>query len=532
VQSLIDFELPFYCESWNSRDAHRTETRLRAVTTAAEVWPDEETKTWLHNLIRERKYYSVQGEALWALIRGWKDDPETFSVLLERRDDQAVRALAAGWTHEPQTLTLLKELAGQSEDQYARWVAVEELARRWSEGEATVRWLQELAERQLSQDVGRGGDPKALVKLLGHYARDEAKTLPLLHEIIRRNESLHARHTRIEAIREVARGYRNVPGTLALLHDCLEDPGYFFSQPDVIHELVRGWRDDPGTLPLLQQTVQLEREWIVRTALEELVLWWKDNAITAQWLRDYIQEPENGDLRFTAVILLARHWRYDPATLPWLKEQIHQNADPNIQSVALWALDEGWPREPETFAWLQARVLQFGNGSDLASRVEKSRILSALVENWKEEPETLNAIQQCVREGRGGMLPVKLLAYEWPDAPGTLPLLLERLREDSDSEVRFSVIRALARNWKNDEQTLPLIRYHARHDSDKAVREIAVNELAYGWRNAPETVPLIMEIASQGEESYVRNSAIQALKWLWKNDTAVQQWLAEHQLVS
>lgn len=532
VQALIDFELPFYCELWNSRDARRTEVRLRAVTTAAEVWPDEETKIWLHTLIRERKYFGIQDEALWALVREWKNDPATFSLLLERRNDQAIRVLAFYWKNEPQALSLLKELAKYSEEKPIRWVAVEELARGWDEGEVIVPWLQELVENVLSREVSRGGDSKALVKLLGRYAPDEVKTLLLLREIIRRNESLHASHTRIEAIRTMARGYRNSPETLVLLQHYLEEPEYYFSQPDVIHELVCGWKDDPATLPLLQQTVQNGRESNARVALEELVLWWKGSAITSQWLQDYVQKSENGDLRSTAVILLARHWRYDPATLPWLKAQVQHNADSSIRSAALWALAEGWKHDPETFSLLQTHALQLRNGDDLKSRIENSRILHALVENWKERPETFDVIRQCVCQGRGGMLAVKVLAYEWPGEPDTLPLLQERLRTDSDSEVRFSVIRALARNWRDDEQTMPLIRHHARHDSDKAVREIAVNELAYGWRNAPETASLIMEIVLREEERYVRDSAVRALKWLWKNDDAVQQWLMEHQLVS
>ena len=89
-----------------------------------------------------------------------------------------------------------------------------------------------------------------------------------------------------------------------------------------VEELARGWRDDPGTLSLLKERAHNDKFYAVRwAAVWELARGWKDDPGTLPLLRDRAQNDENYEVRRAAVEEIARGWKDDPGTLPLLRDR-------------------------------------------------------------------------------------------------------------------------------------------------------------------------------------------------------------------
>ncbi len=132
----------------------------------ADTWPDEETRTFLEEIIRRR-------------------NENTFARM------QAVGSLAG---HEPwrdeRTRSLLEEIIRRDESTDARSLAVVSLAGHepWRD-ERTRSLLEEIIRRDEDTSARR----QAVVSLAGREPWRDDKTRSLLEEIIRRDENTHAR---------------------------------------------------------------------------------------------------------------------------------------------------------------------------------------------------------------------------------------------------------------------------------------------------------------------------------------------------
>ena len=88
-----------------------------------------------------------------------------------------------------------------------------------------------------------------------------------------------------------------------------------------VQELARGWKEDPGTLEWLRERASGDDNWAVRqAAVEELARGWKEDPGTLELLRERASGDDHGAVRQAAVQELARGWKDDPEVQQWLDD--------------------------------------------------------------------------------------------------------------------------------------------------------------------------------------------------------------------
>jgi HEAT repeats len=88
---------------------------------------------------------------------------------------------------------------------------------------------------------------------------------------------------------------------------------------NAVRELARSWKDYADTLAILKQRACSDEGWVVRqTALQELVRGWKDDPDTLKILKERASSDKDGDVRQGAVQELLRGWNEDSDVTEWL----------------------------------------------------------------------------------------------------------------------------------------------------------------------------------------------------------------------
>ena len=166
------------------------------------------------------------------VINGWRDDPLTLPLLLDRAANDssgdvrgsAAEVLAEHFRDDPKVLPLLLDRAANDSGEYIRGSAVSALAEHFRDG---PKVLPLLLDRAANDPVGEVCDRavRALVRILPR----DARVLSLLYDL---SQNAPVESTRILAI----------------------------------SELTRGWPDDPHALPLLDKLASLGQPELVRQA--------------------------------------------------------------------------------------------------------------------------------------------------------------------------------------------------------------------------------------------------------------------------
>ena len=116
VEEVIRYEPPYYYEDyvvWSEAGP----TRQKAVGLIAFVWRTAGARAWLKSAAEGDPDWIVRWAAVRELARGWKDDPDTLSILKDRarydedndvRQVAVLRELARGWKDDPEVIAILK----------------------------------------------------------------------------------------------------------------------------------------------------------------------------------------------------------------------------------------------------------------------------------------------------------------------------------------------------------------------------------------------------------------------------------------
>jgi predicted NACHT family NTPase len=140
--------------------------------------------------------------------------------------------------------------------------------------------------------------------------------------------------TRQAAVRWMALVWKGENARAWLRSTISDDPDWIVRQA-AIQELARGWKNDPETLPLLHEHASKDEDNDVRwTAVQELVRGWRDDAGTLPLVQDRARNDEHHEVRQAAIQELARSWKSDPGTLPLLRDRAGKDEDKYVRQQA------------------------------------------------------------------------------------------------------------------------------------------------------------------------------------------------------
>ncbi|MET8385018.1 HEAT repeat domain-containing protein, partial [Streptosporangium canum] len=282
-----------------------------------------------------------------------------------------------------------------------------------------------------------------------------------------------------------------------------------------VRALAQGWRDHPGTLPLLRENALTDPDGKVRTtALQAIAESWRDHPETLASLRACAAGDAQQQVRSAALRAIAEGWRDHPDALPLLRESALTDPHGDVRADAIGALAGNWGDLPDLLVPLYESAL-----TDPHRQVRRAA-LKAFAAGRRGHPDALPLLHGHARTDPDRDVretAVEVVAAGWRDHPDTLPLLHEHTRTDPDWKVRQATVQVLAAGWRNHPDTLPLLREHARTDPDEDVRTTAIQAIAAGWRDHPDTLPLLHERTLTDPDEDVRTAAIQAIAAGWRD---------------
>jgi predicted NACHT family NTPase len=449
IKGLIQYDLPYYYESYEEEDKLVREIRTQAVAAIATTWHDSpDTLPWLKQKAQFDDDETVRYAAVKELAKGWKDDPDTLPWLKQKAqsDDDwtvrraAVQELAKGWKDEPDTLPWLKQKAQSDDNRFVRRAAVQELAKGW---------------------------------------KDDPDTLPMLKQKAQSDDDSAVRSAAVE---EIAKGWKDDPDTLPWLKQKAQSDNDWNVRQEAVQALARGWKDDPDTLPMLKQKAQSDDHPAVRSAaVQELARGWKDDPDTLPWLKRKTQS-DDGVVRRAAVEALAKGWKDDHDILPILKQKAQFDDHRAVRRAAVQEIAKGWKDDPDTLPMLKQKAQSDDHW------VVRSAAVQELAKGWKDDPDTLPIIKQKAQSDDDSDVrraAVQELAKGWKYEPWLFELLRDRAlndpfvrEEDWQNNLRQLAMEIIIKQYPNHPQTLPLLRDRAENDPDDKVREFAQKKLA------------------------------------------------------
>ena len=450
------------------------------------------------------------------LSQGWKRDPRTLPLLLDRaaNDSQgnvrrsAVSALAEHFPHDPQVLPFLLDRAANDSYEHARSSVVSALAEHFRDDPQVLPLLLD----RIANDSQVYVRDRSLSALAEHF-RDDPRTLPLLLDRAANDSQGYVRRSAMSALAE---HFRDDPRTLPLLLDRAANDPQGNVRYTAVSALAEHFRDDPRTLPLLLDFAANDSQgYVRRSAVSALAEHFPDDPRTLPLLLGRAAHDSEEDVRYTAVSTLAEHFRDDPRTLPLLLDRAANDSFEHVRRLAVSALAEHFRDDPRTLPLLLDRAANDSQG------YVRYTAVSALAEHFRDDPRTLpllldriaNDSQIYVRDTA-----VSALAEHFRDDPRTLPLLLDFATNDSEGDVRYTAVSALAAHFRDDPRTLPLLLDRAANDSFEHVRRSAVSALAEHFRDDLRTLPLLLDRAANDSNEEVRANAIRALIRLFQTE--------------
>ena len=348
-------------------------TRQAAVHLLAIVWRDQQTHAWLRQAAEGDVDWIVRQAALMELARGWRDEPNTLSLvkMLSLEDDKpsvrraAIHELARGWRDHLDTFPSLKTHAIEDDKAPVRQAALQELARRWKEIPEILGFLKErssadddLLVRQVAlQEVARGW-------------RDDPQTLAWL---IDRSETMDPVGIQWAAVQEVARGWPSEVDTRLA-----EEKARSSVNPSVrqsaMEELARGWQDDKDVLPMLSDLAVNDSDGDVRRlAVQELARSERRNSDVFKLIKDRAINDPDKEVRRTATQELSRQWKESADMLQWLKDRAVSKEQNAVLRAVVQEIATGWRDDPNTLPWLKTMWITCGKASGSSRRAARNR---------------------------------------------------------------------------------------------------------------------------------------------------------------
>ncbi|WP_162642344.1 HEAT repeat domain-containing protein [Streptosporangium sp. 'caverna'] len=317
-----------------------------------------------------------------------------------------------------------------------------------------------------------------------------------------------------------------LPGDFHGLKVAILNDEYWAVRRAAVRAIASGWADHPGTLPLLRnRALNDERGDVREAAVRAIASGWADHPDTLPLLKNHALNNEHWNAREAAVQAIASGWADDPDTLPLLKNHALKDADEDVREAAVRAIASGWADHPDTLPLLKNHAINDEHGAVCRAAVQ------AIASGWADDPDTLPLLKNHALNNEhwnAREAAVQAIASGWADDPDTLPLLKNRALKDADEDVRRAAVQAIASGWADHPDTLPLLKNRALKDANEDVREAAVQAIASGWTNHPDTLPWLKNHALNNKHGNVRRAAVQAIASGWADDPNILPWLKDY----
>jgi len=226
-----------------------------------------------------------------------------------------------------------------------------------------------------------------------------------------------------------------------------------------------------------------------------------------------------GVTRAAAIEGIAAGWPDHDDLLRSLYDWGAKAGDDHARPAAIHAIGVGWAGRPEPVAWLhdQATVpRRWHEEAQLAA-------IKVLAANWPEHPGTVPLLRRLSApmpppaqartwdDREAQTVAIQALAVVAPREPETHDLLHQAVTDPSyQREARPAALRAIATEWADHPGTLALLH---RLTTDGDLASEAVDLLVAGWADHPGTLPLLLQGANKtGHKGFAETLAL-ATDW-------------------
>ena len=245
--------------------------------------------------------------ALFALAKGWRTDPQVFSLMLDHAaNDESedvrrtvVDALSEHFHDEAQAYSMLLDRAVNDESNVVRSAAAYALSEHFRDEKQVFPLLLACAVNDKSEDVR-----SSAVEALSEDFHDEAQVLPLLLDRAVNDESEDVRRTVVDALSE---HFHDEAQVLSLLLNHAANDKSEDVRSSAVEGLGEYFRDDARTFPLLldyavndespQADAPNDRFYVREAAISALATYWPSHPEVLSLLRDRAKNDPTGWLR-------------------------------------------------------------------------------------------------------------------------------------------------------------------------------------------------------------------------------------------
>jgi hypothetical protein len=395
--------------------------RLGAIAALEREWPGRDVVgVSLVEILRLDRVTRVRQAAVQALRRSWPEQPGILEAISERTEDETaythviwlIRYLSSEWRHDLAALEVVLRLAGTK--------------RRPPSG---------YSYRAVTRTAARG----------------------------------------------IADGWGDVPGILSWLQnqfDIQRDPHI---RSTILAATAHGWPGDPGLLEWLQkQRIGLSPD--TRLAIiDSLARAWKGRPDALAFIQQWATDDDAARVRMAALNSVAR-WREHLQVRTWLEERAVSDPTPAVRAIAVLALSRYW-RRTNVDEFLRHRAI-----ADPAAEVRLPALLLAtgrfISPSWPLSVQRVATHLEDLDELDWRPL---VRAEEGRDGPSAAVALLEaRAVDDPTPSVRKAAVRGVFHYRANSATAFDLLLSRLSQDSDRDVRAMALLCLArIGLRNVP-----------------------------------------------
>ncbi|NET44829.1 HEAT repeat domain-containing protein [Okeania sp. SIO2B3] len=449
LKNLTGYDLGYYYEPGSDEAELVREIHTQAVEVVVATWrDDQETYTWLKQMVDSDSDSYVRGEAVRQIATGWKNEPGTFELLKQWVESyknwnvrrEAVRQIAIGWKHEPGILELLKQRVVSDKNWNVRREAVRQIATGW---------------------------------------KHQPGILELLKQRVVSDENWYVR---VEVVRQIVTGWKHQPGILELLKQRVESDENWYVRVEVVRQIVTGWKDEPGILELLKQRVESDENWYVRVeVVRQIVTGWKDEPGILELLKQWVVSDKNWNVRREAVRQIATGWKHQPGILELLKQRVESDENWYVRVEVVRQIVTGWKDEPGILELLKQWVESSRNWDVQLEAVRQ------IATGWKHEVGIFELLKQWVESDENWYVRVEVLrqiATGWKHEVRIFELLYHTALNDPfqreknwEDNPRQTALEAIVKHYPDHSQTLPLLKDRAENDPDEKLRKWAKKKL-------------------------------------------------------
>jgi len=271
-----------------------------------------------------------------ALVRGWRHNPETFTLMRQLAvfdtnsfvRSAAHRQIVEAFRYDPQTLPLLRNWAANAEHEDIRVRSIGSLAQHFRTNAETMPFIKELATIS-DQPRVRG----AAIQALGTYFGGVPEIFQFLRERATGDGNDRVRATAIGAF---VAAFRSKPEALSSLHQWAVNAAAADVRREAITKLSQYFSHDSTTRILVSERAVKDDDAGVRNAsVEALVKHYRDSE-TLSLLCDLAKAaiPAEEDTRLLAISALAGNWSEEGEILRLLDSLISKNQSGPIRKAA------------------------------------------------------------------------------------------------------------------------------------------------------------------------------------------------------